>query len=82
MSGTSRVVELDVREYQRRGEEPFAAIMAAAAGLEPGDIFVLVNSFEPHPLYRVLAKKGFTHRVEQLGPEHYRITFTREGNPS
>lgn len=83
MSGTSRVVELDVREYQHRGEEPFPAIMAAVANLgEPGDTLILINTFEPHPLYRALEKKGFGHSMEQIGPEHFRITFTRDANPA
>ncbi|MHB9144850.1 MAG: DUF2249 domain-containing protein [Symbiobacteriia bacterium] len=77
MAETSRTLELDVRDYHKRGEEPFPAIMKAATGLEPGDIFILINSFEPHPLYRVLSLKGFTHTCEELGPEHYRITFTK-----
>ncbi len=70
-----RVVDLDVREYHRRGEEPFAAIMEAVNGLEPGDVFVLVNSFEPLPLYRVMEGKGFTHEAEQVAPDEWRITF-------
>lgn len=79
MSNTSRLVELDVREYHRRGEDPFLAIMQTVSRLEPDDSFVLINSFEPHPLYRAMAQKGFGHAAEQLGPEHYRITFTPSG---
>jgi len=45
---------LDVREAQRRKEEPFAAIMAAVASVKLGEIFLLRNSFEPLPLYDVL----------------------------
>lgn len=77
VSNTSRLVELDVREYHRRGEDPFVAIMQTVSRLEPDDVFVLINSFEPHPLYRAMAQKGFDHAAEQLGPEHYRISFTR-----
>lgn len=71
-----RTVELDVRDYQRRGEEPFSAIMATVSELGPEDTFVLINTFEPVPLYRVLGNRGYDHAAEELGPEHWRITFT------
>lgn len=77
MSG--KTVELDVRDYHRRGKEPFAAIMATVGRLEPDDVFVLVNSFEPLPLYRVMEARGFDHRAEQLAPDCWRITFFRRG---
>ncbi len=70
-----KIVQLDVRPYHQRGEEPFAAIMAAVTDLEPGDTFVLVNSFEPKPLYTVLGKRGFTYESRSLGPDHWEITF-------
>jgi len=78
----SKVVELDVRDYHRRGEEPFAAIMAAVADLEPGDRFVLINTFEPRPLYTALGRKGFSYSSRSLGPDHWEITFTAGGNPA
>jgi uncharacterized protein (DUF2249 family) len=70
---------LDVRELHTRGEEPFGVIMAAVGKLAPGQRFVLINTFEPVPLYRVLGRQGFTHVAEELGPNHWRITFSREG---
>lgn len=70
---------LDVREYHARGEEPFSAIMSAVSSLQPGQRFVLVNTFDPVPLYKVLGRQGFTSNTEQLAPDHWRITFTREG---
>ncbi len=72
-----RTVELDVRPFHERGEEPFPAIMEAVAGLGPDDTFVLVNSFEPLPLYGVMARLGFTHRAEELGSGAWRITFQK-----
>ncbi len=70
-------IELDVRDFHRRGEEPFGAIMEAVGRLGPEDAFVLINSFEPLPLYGVLAGKGFEHSAEQVAPDHWRITFKR-----
>ncbi len=79
MTLSGKSVELDVREFHRRGEEPFEAIMEAVNRLGPEDVLVLVNSFEPLPLYRVMAKKGFDHEAERLAPDHWRITFRRRG---
>lgn len=71
----SKCVHLDVRPLHQRGEEPFPAIMAAVADLGPGDSLVLINSFEPRPLYTVLGRRGFSHSARNLGPDHWEITF-------
>lgn len=73
-----KTIELDVRDYHRRGEEPFQAIMETVNKLGPEDVFVLINSFEPLPLYRVMEGKGFAHSAEQKGPDEWRITFYRK----
>lgn len=71
--------QLDVRPILEGGGEPFPAIMAAAKEVEPGERLVLEVPFEPIPLYRVLAKQGFSAWCEQLGEEHYRAHFYRQG---
>ncbi|HYB73626.1 MAG TPA: DUF2249 domain-containing protein [Candidatus Sulfotelmatobacter sp.] len=70
-----RLVTLDVREDIRRGQEPFARIMAAARGLRPGQALLLRNLFEPVPLYQVLAKKGLDHWTMRAGPEDWSVYF-------
>lgn len=70
--------ELDVREMQRRGEDPFAVIMDSARHTGAGQILRLLNTFEPLPLYQVLGRKGFAHWAEELGPEEWSISFYRE----
>lgn len=77
VSTAQRVVELDVRDFHSRGEEPFPIIMREISQLGPGDVLVLINTFEPHPLYEALKPLGFRSTSQQLGPEHFRITFTR-----
>jgi uncharacterized protein (DUF2249 family) len=37
----------------------------------------LYVGFEPLPLYDLLAKRGFRHPAQQLGPEDWEITFLR-----
>ena len=67
---------LDVRPYQRRNQEPFDVIMAAVNTLAPGQSLLLINTFEPTPLFRVMEKLGFSHASTCVSPEEYRIVFT------
>ncbi len=72
-----KVVELDVRPLLARGEEPFFTIMEATRNLRPEDILLVINHFEPVPLYGVMAQRGFRHRTER-GPEgEFRVFFRR-----
>ena len=68
---------LDVRDDIRRGEEPFARIMAVVKALEPGRVLVLRAPFEPIPLYGVLGKRGFAHWTERVAPDDWAVWFYR-----
>ena len=70
-------VVLDVRHYHQQGREPLSDIMAAVDALRPDQQFVLLNTFEPVPLYRVMERKGFRHHAERLDDGTWRITFWR-----
>lgn len=74
-------VELDVREDLRQGREPFSRIMAAVAGLREGQTLLLRATFEPVPLFTVMAKRGFAHRAEQLAADDWRVWFFRAPVP-
>jgi tRNA 2-thiouridine synthesizing protein A len=74
-----KTVVVDVRDDQRRRKEPFARIMAAVQALRPDEDLLLINSFEPVPLYTVLGRQGFSHTTTQLGPEEWRVRFVRDG---
>lgn len=52
--------QLDVRDVEG---EPFGDIMAALGELSPDESLLLINSFEPEPLYDVLEQRGFTYEV-------------------
>ncbi|MEX2608590.1 MAG: DUF2249 domain-containing protein [Gemmatimonadota bacterium] len=69
------IVELDVREDLRNGQEPFSRIMAARWEVPPGGALRLRAIFEPVPLYGVLGKQGLTHHTEQLGPDDWQVWF-------
>lgn len=74
----SAVVDLDVREALRSGEEPFRTIMAAKREVPAGGALRLRAIFEPAPLYAVMAKQGFAHWTERLADDDWRVWFYPE----
>jgi uncharacterized protein (DUF2249 family) len=73
-----RRVHLDVRDEIRRGEEPLARIMSAVRALAAEQVLVLRAPFEPLPLYKVLAGRGFAHWTECRAPDDWVVWFYRE----
>src|SRR3990172_6218374 len=71
-------VHLDVREDIRRGQEPFARIMATVKALAPEQALVLRAPFEPVPLLAALRKRGFASWSEQSAPDDWTVWFYRE----
>ena len=71
-------VHLDVREDIRRGQEPFAGIMATVKALGPEQALVLRAPFEPVPLLAALRKRGFANWAEQSAPDDWTVWFYRE----
>jgi uncharacterized protein (DUF2249 family) len=55
---------LDVRDVDG---EPFGAIVSALDELADDESLLLINSFEPEPLYPVLEARGYTY--ETTNPE-------------
>ncbi|MFC6616054.1 MULTISPECIES: DUF2249 domain-containing protein [Halobacteriales] len=61
---------LDVRKIDG---QPFDPIMTALGELPEGETLLLVNSFEPEPLYEVLTERGFEYETEQRGPGQWHV---------
>ena len=61
-------LELDVRPVLAQDKDPLKEILAAIKKLEKGQGLKLINTFEPLPLIRLLADKGFSYRVELPEP--------------
>ena len=70
---------LDVRPIIDAGGEPFGDIMAAVNSLGPDEVLHLINSFEPVPLYDVMAKRGFSHVTENRENVFHIYFFRTEG---
>jgi uncharacterized protein (DUF2249 family) len=64
---------LDAREIDG---EPFGEIVAALEDLPADNTLLLVNSFEPVPLYDVLQRRGFDHETQQVNDEEWHVSIT------
>ena len=74
-----QVVEVDVREELRNGQEPFSRIMAAQRSVPEGGVLMLRAIFEPVPLYRVMEKQGLGHHTERLAEDDWVVWFFAPG---
>lgn len=72
------IIDLDVRDMLRAKQEPFQVIMDQVEQLGEEDVLQLHATFEPAPLLKLLASKGFQSKVEQVEPEHFIVQFYRE----
>jgi len=72
----SEPLTLDVREELRSGGEPLPRIMETVNQLVPGQPLRLLATFEPLPLYVVLARKGFGHQATHRGVNDWEVLFT------
>ncbi|HET6615716.1 MAG TPA: DUF2249 domain-containing protein [Dehalococcoidia bacterium] len=68
---------VDVRPDIAAGEEPFKKIMSAVGALAPEQSLVLINSFEPTPLYAVMQQRGFSHETVRTDDGAWQVTFSR-----
>jgi uncharacterized protein (DUF2249 family) len=65
---------LDVRPIINAGKDPLKDILNKIRELEKDEALVIINSFEPIPLYSLLAKKGFRHLTEK-GDDAFKVYF-------
>lgn len=71
------VMVVDVREDIRAGREPFQRIMTAVNSLGDGGELLLINEFEPVPLYDAMSSRGFSHETERSPDGEWRVRFFR-----
>ncbi|WP_448207083.1 DUF2249 domain-containing protein [Azospirillum sp. sgz302134] len=70
-------VHLDVRPILESGRDPFADVMRVTGDVPPDGFLIVDAPFDPAPLRRVLAGKGFTSVGRLVEPGHWRICFRR-----
>lgn len=76
-----KILQLDVRPIIDSGKDPFLEIMSAIKSLKEDEVFHLINSFEPVPLYTVLGNKGYDHWTEKAG-NTFNVFFFRNDERS
>lgn len=70
---------VDVREDLRRGRQPLRRILQALQAVARGQDLLLLATFEPVPLYRLAALRGFAHEARPLGGGDWEVRFRRRG---
>ncbi|WKZ70083.1 MAG: DUF2249 domain-containing protein [Melioribacteraceae bacterium] len=73
-----KIKELDVRPIIDEGKDPLSTIMNFVKNIADDEIFLLINSFEPLPLYTVLGNKGFEHFTEKVD-NTFKVYFYKTG---
>ena len=71
---------IDVRQDIDSGQDPFSKIMKEVDALAKGEVLLLINSFEPIPLIRILSKKGFKTEVQEVSDNEVYIYITGVGH--
>jgi uncharacterized protein (DUF2249 family) len=69
---------LDAREMLNRGEHPVAQVLAKLKNLPEGSIYELTAPFNPAPLIEKAAGLGFTHWIDQVEEEEFRVYFHKK----
>lgn len=70
---------LDVRAMLHAGEDPFLPIMEQADQVDFGGTMVVDAPFNPAPLRRILAARGFSSYGRKLAEGHWRVFFHLDG---
>jgi len=69
----------DVRDLLARGVDPYDTVMSAATDIAWGGQMTIDAPFNPTPLRRALAARGFSSRADKLGEGHWRVVFCHDG---
>lgn len=67
---------IDVRNVSG---EPFGPIMDELQALQRGERLLLINSFEPEPLYGVLDENGFEAEASQVEEDEWHVYIEHAG---
>ncbi|RJW82734.1 DUF2249 domain-containing protein [Subdoligranulum sp. OF01-18] len=72
-----RIGTFEVMDVRGKKLDFFPALKAKAAALKNGEGLHIIQTFEPVPLYPVLALMGFEHHTERKSGSEYHIWFYR-----
>lgn len=75
MPATNADRRLDARDIDG---EPFGDIVSELDALEADETFLLINSFEPKPLFEVLSRRGFAYEATEVETDEWHVEITCE----
>jgi len=79
LAAALEVSPFDARPVLAGGEDPYQRLMDLADSTGPGRAMAVDAPFNPIPLRRVLAGRGFSSYGRRLGPDHWRVWFRHDG---
>ncbi|MCK5424350.1 MAG: DUF2249 domain-containing protein [Emcibacter sp.] len=71
-------VKLDVRPILASGADPLEQILAKVDTLNPDGILLIEAPFNPLPLRRMLAGRGYASHGVPLSPKHWQVYFKKQ----
>lgn len=92
-----RLVRFDVRAMLAEGHDPLKQIQQKIKSLEPEEVLVIINNFEPVPLIKLLERQGFQsyvhfidadtietyfYKTEQFKVSIEKVPVSKESSPS
>lgn len=77
--GPGQIIDFDVRAMLAQGNDPLKHIQQKVKELNPGQALLIINSFEPVPLIKLLEKQGFQSFVNHID-ENTIETYFYKGN--
>lgn len=77
--GSKQIITFDVRPILEAGKDPLKEILHKVKKLRKGNALLIINSFEPIPLYDLLGKKGFSHWSE-FNADRWFVYFFNDKN--
>jgi len=70
-------LRMDVRPVLKAGRDPLDRILAQVDRMAPEDILLIEAPFDPIPLRRLMADRGFDSHVTRVAEGHWRVCFRR-----
>ncbi|PID31065.1 MAG: hypothetical protein CR982_00420 [Candidatus Cloacimonadota bacterium] len=71
----------DVKDVRKLKENFLPSIIKKAQSIEVGKGLCVVQSFEPIPLYSLMADMGYEYETEKISGEEFRVYFYRTQKP-
>jgi uncharacterized protein (DUF2249 family) len=73
------LIQLDLRTLLASGADPLGSVLALASQLESGATAQLDAGFDPLPLRKILAAKGFSTSLHKVADGHWRVSLINDG---